>query len=255
MMLKNHAINRQRYLANAAVSLTPAVSPPAAAHPLVSIIIPVFNERSTILELISRVEKLSWPKEILLVDDGSDDDGVAQLAGMPGVRVFIHHKNRGKGAAVRTALGHAEGEIIVIQDADLEYNPADLAQLVALIANNEADVVFGSRFGGNSGLGRSVHRTANHFLTWLSNRFSGLRLSDMETCYKVMRREVIERLELYENRFGFEPEVTAKIARGGWRVAEVPIRYQPRNRRAGKKIGLRDGLRAIWCILRYSKWD
>jgi glycosyltransferase involved in cell wall biosynthesis len=222
---------------------------------LVSVIIPVFNERTTLAELIERVQKLPWHKEILLVDDGSVDGGVQELVQQPNIRVFVHQENRGKGAAIRTALAHLQGEIVVIQDADLEYDPADLAQLISLVAENEADVVYGSRFSGPSLPSDRIHRYANQLLTWCSNRFTGLRLSDMETCYKVMRREVVERLNLREDRFGFEPELTAKIAHGGWRVVEVPIQYQPRNRRAGKKIGLRDGLRAIWCIFRYSKWD
>ncbi len=224
-------------------------------QPLVSVIIPVFNERSSLRELVERVQNMSWPKEILLVDDGSDDGGVGELAQQPHVRVFVHHKNRGKGAAIRTALAHMEGDIVVIQDADLEYDPTDLTRLIAIVAEKEADVVYGSRFSGPPPPGSVFHRRANQLLTWCSNRLTGLRLSDMETCYKVMRREVADGLILREERFGFEPEFTAKIARGGWRVAEVPVGYQPRNRSAGKKIRLRDGLRAIWCILRYSRWD
>jgi len=224
-------------------------------HPLVSVIIPVFNERSTLAELVKRVQTLSWPKELLLVDDGSDDGGVGELAQEPNVRVFVHPANRGKGAAIRTALAHIEGHIVVIQDADLEYDPADLTRLISLVAENEADVIYGSRFSGPRPVSSVLHRRANQLLTWCSNRLTGLRLSDMETCYKVMRRDVVDSLTLREDRFGFEPEITAKIARGGWRVVEVPIRYQPRNRIEGKKIGLRDGLRALWCILRYSRWD
>jgi glycosyltransferase involved in cell wall biosynthesis len=225
------------------------------SFPLVSVIIPVFNERSTIEEILRRVQKLPWPKEILLVDDGSDDGGVRELAHRPNVRVFVHRHNRGKGAAIRTALAQLEGEIIVIQDADLEYDPADLTRLISIVAENKADVAYGNRFSSPSQPSPRLHRQANQLLTWCSNRLSGLRLTDMETCYKVMRREVVDRLTLRENRFGFEPEITAKIARGGWRVVEVPVGYQPRNRSAGKKIGLRDGLRALWCILRYSRWD
>lgn len=224
-------------------------------HPLVSVIIPVFNERSTLAVLVERVQFLPWSKEILLVDDGSDDGGVGELAQQPYVRVFVHARNRGKGAAIRTALTHFKGDIVAIQDADLEYDPADLARLISLVAENEADVVYGSRFSGPSPASSVLHRRANQLLTWCSNRLTGLHLSDMETCYKVMRRDVAEGLILREERFGIEPEITAKIARGGWRVAEVPIGYQPRNRSAGKKIGLRDGLRALWCMLRYSSWD
>jgi glycosyltransferase involved in cell wall biosynthesis len=224
-------------------------------HPLVSVIIPVFNERSTLAELVRRVTNLPWPKEILLVDDGSDDGGVGELTELPNARVFVHPANRGKGAAIRTALAHIEGDIVVIQDADLEYDPADLTRLIALVVENQADVVYGSRFSGSPSANSVLHRRANQLLTWCSNRLTGLRLSDMETCYKVMRRDVVDGLTLREERFGIEPEITAKIARDGWRVVEVPIRYEPRNKSAGKKIGLRDGLRALWCILRYSKWD
>jgi glycosyltransferase involved in cell wall biosynthesis len=226
-----------------------------SSHPLVSIIIPVFNERSTLADLIERVQMLPWPKEILLVDDGSNDGGVRELVHLPNVRLFVHPHNRGKGAAIRTALLYIEGEIVVIQDADLEYDPEDLTRLISLVTANEADVAYGSRFRGPSLPGSRLHRHANQLLTWCSNRLTGLSLSDMETCYKVMRREVMDGLTLRENRFGVEPEITAKIARRGWRVVEVPIGYQPRTRSAGKKIGLRDGLRALWCILRYSKWD
>jgi glycosyltransferase involved in cell wall biosynthesis len=224
-------------------------------QPLVSVIIPVFNERSTLSELVERVQSLPWPKEILLVDDGSDDGGVEVLSQQPNVRVFVHPKNRGKGAAIRTALAHIQGDIVVIQDADLEYDPTDLTRLIAIVAENEADVVYGNRFSGATLAGSVLHRRANQLLTWCSNRLTGLQLSDMETCYKVMGRDVADGLTLREERFGIEPEITAKIARGGWRVVEIPIAYQPRNRRAGKKIGLRDGLRAVWCILRYSRWD
>jgi glycosyltransferase involved in cell wall biosynthesis len=224
-------------------------------QPLVSVIIPVFNERATLAELVERVQDLPWPKEILLVDDGSDDGGVEVLARQPHVRVFVHPKNRGKGAAIRTALAHIQGDIVVIQDADLEYDPADLTRLIALVAEGETDVVYGSRFSGPLPVSSVLHRQANRLLTWCSNRLTGLRLSDMETCYKVMRREVVDNLTLREDRFGVEPEITAKIARRGWRVVEVPIGYQPRNRSAGKKIGLRDGIRGLWCILRYSRWD
>ncbi|HMP05127.1 MAG TPA: glycosyltransferase family 2 protein, partial [Lacipirellulaceae bacterium] len=167
----------------------------------------------------------------------------------------------GKGAAIRSALSHATGEVIVIQDADLEYNPADIEQVIRPILAGEADVAFGSRFAvrptdaGSSDWARRLHRAANWLLTWLSNRSTGLRLTDMEMCYKAMRRDVAAGLVLREDRFGFEPEFTAKIARGGWRVVEVPVSYCPRNRAAGKKIGLADGIRTLWCIVRYAWRD
>jgi glycosyltransferase involved in cell wall biosynthesis len=227
----------------------------ARAHPLVSIVIPVFNEKSTLAELVQRVLSLPWPKELILVDDGSGDGGVRQLGQHPDIRFLVHPRNRGKGAAVRTALEQVRGEIVVIQDADLEYDPAELTRLVSLVAQNEADVVYGSRFTGPRPASSGLHRLANQVLTWCSNRLTGLQLTDMETCYKVMRRDVVKGLTLREDRFGFEPEITAKIARGGWRVVESPVSYRPRTRRAGKKIGLRDGLRALWCIVRYSRRD
>jgi glycosyltransferase involved in cell wall biosynthesis len=224
-------------------------------HPLVSVIIPVFNERSTLAELVRRVANLPWPKEILLVDDGSDDGGVGELAQLPNARVFVHSVNRGKGAAIRTAFAHIRGDIVAIQDADLEYDPADLTKLIALVLDDKADVVYGSRFSGPPPANPALHRRANQLLTWCSNRMTGLRLSDMETCYKVLRRSAADSLTLREDRFGIEPEITAKVVRNGWRVVEVPISYRPRKKNAGKKIGFRDGLRALWCILRYSKWD
>jgi hypothetical protein len=155
----------------------------------------------------------------------------------------------------RTALTHIEGEVVIIQDADLEYDPAELTRLVAQILAGEADVVYGSRFREALPPSSWPHQLANRFLTWCSNRLTGLQLTDMETCYKVMRRDVVKSLTLREDRFGFEPEITAKIARGRWRIVESPVSYRPRTRHAGKKIGIRDGLRALWCILRYSRWD
>jgi glycosyltransferase involved in cell wall biosynthesis len=181
---------------------------------------------------------------------------VRQLAHTRQIRSFFHNENRGKGAAIRTAILHAVGDIVVIQDADLEYDPAEIEQLVEPIVQGRVDVVYGSRFRTGDGVSCSIQRrVANRFLTWLSNRFTGLHLTDMETCYKAFRREIATQLILRENRFGIEPELTAKIARGGWRLIEVPISYVPRGYDAGKKIGFRDGLRAIWCIFRYARWD
>lgn len=245
----------------------------AVGAPVLSVIIPAYNERATLDEVIRRVERLACAKEILIVDDGSTDgtaEYVRKLADQAGVQALFHSRNLGKGAAVRTALAQATGAVIVVQDADREYDPADIERLIEPILNGQADVVYGSRFsqcgranskseqagGDAAGLkDPRLHRAANWLLTWLSNRFTGLALSDMETCYKAMRREVAAELVLRENRFGFEPEFTAKIARNGWRVVEAPISYNARSRSAGKKIGLLDGLRAIWCIVRYSCWD
>lgn len=231
----------------------------SASYPLLSVIIPVFNERATLGELIQRVMQLRYRKEVLIVDDGSTDgtsEQVSQLSQMDAVQGLYHCQNAGKGAAIRTGLERAVGEIIVIQDADLEYDPAEIEKLIEPIIEGQADVVYGTRFGsGHPTVGGLSRRIANQFLTWLSNGCTGLQLTDMETCYKAFRREAIAGVMLREDRFGFEPEFTAKMARRGWRIMEVPIGYSPRSRRDGKKIGFLDGLRAIWCILRYSRWD
>jgi glycosyltransferase involved in cell wall biosynthesis len=230
-----------------------------APRPRLSVIIPVYNEARTVQEVVRRLEKLDCSKEILIVDDGSSDGTTEQIRNLArgnDIRALFHARNQGKGAAVRTAMEQVRGDIVVIQDADLEYDPAEIERLLQPILDDEADVVYGSRFaaGSQSSSGK-LHRTANGFLTWLSNRVTGLRLSDMETCYKAMKRDVTSQLSLREQRFGFEPEITAKVAKRGWRVVEIPISYEARGRSAGKKIGFRDGLRAIWCILRYSWWD
>lgn len=220
-----------------------------------SIIIPVFNELATIMPLLSRVQAVPLEKEIIVVDDGSrDGTREALLArGDVQVRVFLHPVNRGKGAAIRTGLGQVTGDVVAIQDADLEYDPADLPRLVAPIATGEADVVYGSRF-----LGRGRHATAfwhyagNRILTALSNLFTGLRLTDMETCYKVFRLDVLRRIDLVSDGFEIEPELTAKVARLGVRVRELPIAYASRSYGEGKKIGWRDGVRTLRAIIRFS---
>lgn len=224
-----------------------------------SIVIPVWNEIASLDELICRVEQIGYPKEILIIDDGSTDGSIKQVekwAAHPEITALYHPRNLGKGAAIRTAVAKVTGDIVIIQDADLEYDPGEIERLIAPLLAKQADVVFGSRFlqSGQSAC-NFQRRLANRFLTWLSNRFTGLRLTDMETCYKAMRSDVLCSISIQENRFGVEPELTAKIARGGWRVVEVPISYAPRDYISGKKIGFRDGLRAIWCILRYSRWD
>lgn len=231
---------------------------PAAITASLSVIIPVYNEVASLAEVVDRVAKLSDSVDVLIVDDGSTDgtaECIARCIQRGGVRALSHPENRGKGAAIRSALPHALGDIIVIQDADLEYDPVDIERLVRPIIENRADVVYGSRFADRRRSGGRVHRAANYLLTRLSNRFTGLRLTDMETCYKAMRRDVALSMVLRENRFGIEPEITAKIARGKWRVMEVPISYHARSYAAGKKIGFRDGLRALWCIVRYSRRD
>jgi glycosyltransferase involved in cell wall biosynthesis len=222
-----------------------------------SVVIPCYNEEHTIAALVDAVRRSPYAhKEIIIVDDCSRDGtrAILQTQIAPLVQQILYHEsNQGKGAALRTGIGHASGDLVIIQDADLEYDPDDYPRLVAPILDGRADVVFGSRFR-NARPPRMLRRQwfANTLLTWLSNRFTGLRLSDMETCYKVFRRELIQGIRIEEDRFGFEPEVTAKIAASGCRVLEVGISYHGRSYAQGKKIGWRDGLRALWCIVKYS---
>ncbi|HEX6642998.1 MAG TPA: glycosyltransferase, partial [Thermoanaerobaculia bacterium] len=229
----------------------------ASRDPQLTIIVPLYNERSTIRELLKRVLAQPMTKEILVVDDCSTDgctDLVAELAQRePAIRLLRQERNEGKGAAVRRGIAEARGEIVIIQDADLEYNPRDYAKLIQPIVDGDADVVFGSRFEGHP---RRVmmywHTVGNRFLTWLSNITTNLNLTDMETGYKAFRREVIQSLKLRSQRFGFEPEVTAKIAQRGYRIYEVPIAYHGRDYWEGKKIGWKDGVNAVWTIFKYG---
>jgi len=246
-----------------------------ATRAKLSVVIPVFNEKSTIAELIRRVQNVPIDKEIVIVDDFSTDgtrDVLRQLLSAEGsicgdtspsapsielssgnVRVFLQDRNRGKGAAVRRGIQEARGEVILIQDADLEYDPQDYRILLDPIDRGLADVVYGSRFlGGPHRVLYFWHSVGNGFLTLTSNIFTNLNLTDVWTCYKVFRREVLESIQLKENRFGFEPEVTAKVSRGGFVVFEVPISYNGRTYAQGKKITWRDGFRAIWCVVRYG---
>jgi glycosyltransferase involved in cell wall biosynthesis len=227
-----------------------------------SIVIPVYNERQTIETLTAKVAAAPCPvaeRQIVLVDDCSTDgtrDVLRELATRnPSWTVCFHEKNRGKGAALRTGFAAATGDILLIQDADLEYDPSDYPALLKPILDGHADVVFGSRFIGG-GAHRVVyfwHSVGNRLLTLLSNMFTDLNLTDMEVCYKVFRREILQGLRLREDRFGFEPEFTARVARGKrWRIYEVPVSYYGRTYAEGKKIGWRDGLRALWCVIRYS---
>ncbi len=224
-----------------------------------SILIPVYNERATIREIISRVRQVGVPSEIIVVDDGSTDgtaEVLRQLAGEFDLRVLHHPRNRGKGAALRTGLSHAQGDVVLIQDADLEYDPNDFPLLLGPVIENRADVVYGSRFSSNDRpVARYWHQTGNRVVTLLSNMFTNLKLTDVETCYKVIRRELIEQVgpTLREDGFGIELELTAKLARiKGVRFYELPIAYSPRGYAEGKKIGWRDALRAVWCVVRYS---
>jgi glycosyltransferase involved in cell wall biosynthesis len=227
-----------------------------------SVVIPVYNERRWIRELVRRVAAVPIPKEILIVDDGSTDgtrEILRELERHRDVRVLYQPNNQGKGAALRQAFRQARGDIVLIQDADLEYDPSEYPRLIQPILENRADVVYGSRFIGESHRVLYYwHYLANKILTTLSNVVTNLNLTDMETCYKVFRREVLADIRLKSNRFGFEPEITAKVARRrdpSWRIYEIPISYSGRTYEEGKKIGLRDALNALFCILRYSLFD
>ena len=224
-----------------------------------SVVIPVFNERPTIEECLRRVRAVDVDKEILIIDDASTDgtrEFLAALPADPALRVLFQPENQGKGAAVRRGFAEATGDVVVIQDADLEYDPEDYHRLLEPIRDGRADVVFGSRFlGWPRRVLRFRHQLANRFLTLLSNLVTDLNLTDMETCYKMMTREVAKTLRLRSDRFGIEPEITAKIARLGYRVYEVPISYHGRDYWEGKKIGWRDGIAALWTILRYAFVD
>ena len=223
-----------------------------------SIVIPVYNERDTITEIISAVSATPFRKEIIIVDDGSTD-GTGDVLGslsQDDVKVYLHTKNQGKGAALQTGFSHATGDIVIIQDADLEYDPEEYPVLLKPILDGKADVVYGSRFAGQ-GAHRVLyfwHSVGNRFLTLLSNLFTNLNLTDMETCYKVFTREALEGVEIKEKRFGVEPEITAKMAKKKLRIYEVPISYYGRTYEQGKKIDWHDGVRAIWCILKYNLW-
>lgn len=222
-----------------------------------SIIIPCYNEEHTIASLVAAVNAAPYPdKEIIIVDDCSRDGTHAELAKLQGQvsQIVFHQVNQGKGAALRTGIQHATGDVVIIQDADLEYDPNEYALLVEPIAQGKADVVYGSRFIG-AAPHRVLyfwHRVGNGVLTLLSNMFTNLNLTDMETCYKVFRREVIQSIPIEENRFGFEPEITAKLARMNLRIFEVGISYYGRTYAEGKKIGWKDGVRALYCILKYN---
>ncbi len=234
---------------------------------VLSVVIPAYNEKKTIHEILRRVREVPIRKEIIVVDDCSTDGTREVLREMEkrdgDLRVVYHDRNQGKGAALRTGFRHATGQIVIVQDADLEYDPAQYPQLIQPIVEDQADVVYGSRFIGETHRVHFFwHSVANKFLTLLSNVFTNLNLTDMEVCYKVFRREVIQGIALRSNRFGFEPEVTAKVARFDMpavdgrparrcRVYEMPVSYNGRDYREGKKIGWKDGVQALYCIVRY----
>jgi glycosyltransferase involved in cell wall biosynthesis len=229
-----------------------------ARRTLVSVIVPCFNEKSTIMPLLQQVMAAPFDKEIVVVDDGSTDGTRdildAQAKGLDRVRIVMQERNQGKGAALRRGFAEAKGDIVIVQDADLEYDPNEIPQVIAPIVDGHADVVYGSRFlGGPHRVLYYWHSVGNHFLTTVANMVTDLNLTDMETCYKAFRREVIQSIRIEEDRFGFEPEVTIKIARiPGIRIFEVPISYRGRRYDEGKKIGPKDGFRALYCLAKYG---
>ncbi len=221
-----------------------------------SVVIPVYNEAATIAELVRRVQATGLVGEVIVVDDGSTDGTVDRVRALEqeqaNVRAFFHERNRGKGAALRTGFAAVTGDVVIIQDADLEYDPAEYPKLLGPILAGEADVVFGSRFlGGPHRVLLFWHYVGNRLLTLLSNALNNLNLSDMETCYKAFRADVLKDMEIKSDRFDFEPEITAKVARRRLRIYEVPISYHGRSYDEGKKITWRDGLHALWAIVRF----
>ncbi len=230
----------------------------AQPRPLLSVLMPVYNEEKTLQRVVEAVQAVDISKEIILVDDGSRDGSAAiidDLANGDEVRVYHHSRNMGKGAAVRTAVGHARGELVLIQDADLEYDPNDYASLVAPILSGKADVVFGSRAFSSHTAYSFWFVMGNKLVTLATNILYDCYISDMETCYKVMRREVAQGLRLESRGFEIEPEITAKLIKAGHRIYEVPISYAARSREEGKKLTWHDGLKAIRTLLRYRFAD
>jgi len=224
----------------------------------ISVVMPVYNELNTIKAIIEKVMNVDVVDELIVVDDCSTDGTREVLKGIEGdkIKIFFHDKNRGKGAALRTGFSKVTGDVIIIQDADLEYDPSEYPQLLQPILDGRADAVYGSRFlGGPHRVLLFWHYLANKFLTLLSNMFNNINLTDMETCYKVFKTDVIRKIKLRSNRFGFEPEITAKLAKNKFRIYEMPISYSGRDYSEGKKIGFKDAVEAFFCIIYYRFFD
>ncbi|ODS30409.1 MAG: glycosyltransferase [Candidatus Scalindua rubra] len=226
--------------------------------PKLSIVIPAYNEKDTIDEIVRRVQNVEFEKEIIIIDDCSNDgtrDIINKISGN-NIKKFFHEENRGKGAALRTGFQHVTGDIVIIQDADLEYNPQEYSSLIEPILDGRADAVYGSRFlGGPHRVLFYWHYIGNKMLTTLSNMLTNLNLTDMETCYKIFKTEVIKNINIRSNRFGFEPEITVKLAKKKCIIYEMPISYSGRDYDEGKKIGWKDGVVALYCIIRYKLFD
>jgi len=231
-------------------------------EPCLTAVMQVYNESATVAEVVKAVLAQRPVQQLVIVDDCSQDGTWDQLNSLaqiePRVKLIRHEVNQGKGAALRTGIEHATSELVIIQDADLEYDPAEYCRLIEPILSGKADVVYGSRFQGGSDAHRVLyywHSVGNNFLTMCSNMATDLNLTDMETCYKAFRREVVQKIRIEENRFGFEPEITAKVAKAKVRIYEIGISYTGRTYAQGKKIGWRDGFHALWCIWKYNYWS